>query len=207
MTHDGKLTVTVRNTRGKGAARSMRREGLIPAVVYGGRNENVAISIDPAEFRKATSLDLQWNTYFQLVIQEDGKAEFVEPCLLADVQRDPVRRDIVHLDFMRVDPEREVTRKVPVVYTGRSIGVSKGGKLKTFRRLTTVAARPAFIPKEVNVDITNVDEGQSLRVEDIVLENARIVENPKVQLCHVEMPKAKKEEPEDDKKKAAAKKK
>lgn len=206
MSQDGKLAVEVRHGQGKGSSRSLRREGKIPAVMYGGGGDNVSLSLDPNEFRKATHVELQWNTFFQLTLREEGKDDYVQPCLIADVQVDPIKRNVVHIDFMRVDPELEVTRKVLVSYIGRSVGVVKGGKLKTFPRSLQVSARPADMPKQVVVDVTNVDEGQSLRVEDIELPNARILANPKMQLCHVEMPKAKKTEGEEEKKPAKKKK-
>lgn len=200
MSHDGNLQVDVRHEHGKGNSRTLRRNGKIPAVLYGGGGDNIALSLDPNEFRKATHPELQWNTFYQLTLKDEGQADIVQPCLIADVQVDPVRRDVVHIDFMRVDPEAEVTRRVLVEYVGRSVGVVKGGKLKTFCRALQVAARPGFIPQHVTVDVTEVDAGGSILVEDMKLENARIVADPKQQLCHVEMPKAKKAEAEEEKK-------
>lgn len=207
MTHDGNLVAELRHQHGKGSSRSLRREGKIPAVLYGGGGENLPLSLSPSEFRKATHPELQWNTFYQLTLKDEGKADVVQPCLIADIQIDPVRRDVIHVDFMRVDPEAEVTRKVLVEYIGRSVGVVKGGKLKTFRRSLQVAARPGYIPLHVTVDVTPVDGGESILVENIELENARIVENPKMQLCHVEMPKVKKTDAEEDKDKDKKKKK
>lgn len=203
----GALVVNVRKSSGKGVARELRRTGFIPAVVYGGGGENLPLSLDPQAFRRATDPARQWNTLYQLTIKEEGESDRLQPVVLTDVQLDSVRREVIHLDFLRVDEAKEVVRPVPVSYTGRSVGVVKGGRLKTFRRSLKVAALPKHLPVEVVVDVTPVDGGESLRIKDIVLENARIVEDPEQRLVFVDVPKAKKAEEEDPKKKAPAGKK
>lgn len=195
------LEVHVRHSHGKGAARSLRREGLIPAVLYGAGGDNVMLSLDPHDFRKVTNHDKEWNTVYHLTLKCEGQPDATEVCMLADVQRDSVRRDVVHLDFMRIDLEKEVVRKIPVEYTGRAVGVVKGGKLRTFRRFAKVAARPDDLPIKVTVDISPVDGGQGLRFSDIALEKARFVEDLNQRLCFIAIPKARKAEVEDDKKK------
>jgi large subunit ribosomal protein L25 len=110
--------------------------------------------------------------------------------MVSDVQLDSVRREVVHVDLMRVDPDKDIVRLVPVTFSGRSIGVFKGGKLKTFRRHVKVAAKPASVPVEVAIDITAVDGGESIRIKDIDLGDAQLVESPEQRLCFVAMPKA-----------------
>lgn len=189
-TEYGALTVSIRERRGKGAARSLRREGLVPGVIYGQGKENLALSLHPSELRKATDPARSWNTFFTLTIKHDGQPDRVESAVVVDVHNHAIRDDILHVDFMRVDPEQEVVRNVPLRFHGRSIGVFKGGKLKTFRRTLSVAAKPAEIPVEIALDITPIDGGESLRMKDVKLDNARLVENPEQRILTVEMPKA-----------------
>lgn len=190
MSEYGTLTVNVRTQNGKGAARTLRREGLVPGVIYGQGKENLALSLDPQELRKTTDPQRSWNTLYTLTIKEDGKADVVEPAVVVDIQTDAVRDDIVHVDFMRVDPEQEVVRNVPLKLEGRAIGVFKGGKLKAFRRSLKVAAKPDLVPVEIVVDVTPVEGGESVRIRDVRVENARLVENPAQRILTVEMPKA-----------------
>ena len=199
MSDFGALTATVRDQRGKGAARTLRREGLIPAVMYGGGKDNVSLALNPLDFNKATDPERLWNTLYTVTVKAEGKPDVVEPCVLVDVQLDSIRSDVLHIDFMRVDPEADVVRKVPVRVTGRSIGITKGGKLKKFRRTVKIAAKPTNVPVELVVDITAVDAGESVRMQDVTLEGARLVEDPQARLCFIELPKARKEDEEEGK--------
>lgn len=195
-TQYGTLEVSVRRSRGKGAARSLRREGLVPGVIYGQGKDNLALSLHPGELRKATDPERSWNTFYTLTIKESGQPDRVESAVVVDVQTDAVRDDIVHVDFMRVDPEQEVVRSVPLRLHGRSVGVFKGGKLKTFRRALKVAAKPRDVPIEIALDITPIDGGESLRMKDVSVDDARLVENPEQRILTVEMPKAERVEEE-----------
>jgi large subunit ribosomal protein L25 len=195
-TEYGTLEVNIRRLRGKGAARSLRREGLVPGVIYGQGKENLALSLHPGELRKATDPERSWNTFYTLTIKESGQPDRVESAVVVDVQADAVRDDIVHVDFMRVDPEQEVVRSVPLRLHGRSVGVFKGGKLKTFRRALKVAAKPRDVPIEIALDITSIDGGESLRMKDVSVDKARLVENPEQRILTVEMPKAERVEEE-----------
>ncbi len=199
MSEYGAITASVRRGSGKGVARSLRRQGLIPGIMYGRGKESLPISVDPRLFGKATDPQKQWNTLFHVTVQEDGKQSVVEPCMVADVQIDSLRQSVIHVDFLRVDPQEEIVRKVPMRVTGRSPGVVMGGRLKIFRRWLRVAAKPAEMPVEVVVDISSVEGGQSLRVKDLTLDNARVVEAPERRLLTVDMPKVKAAENEGDK--------
>jgi large subunit ribosomal protein L25 len=192
--HDGAITVSVRARHGKGAARELRRQGLIPAVLYGKGQDNLSLSLDPHALRRATDPERALNTLFSLTIKEDGKADVVEPAVISEIQRDAIRDDVVHVDFMRVDVDKPVQRKVPVRYSGRAEGVAKGGKLRTFKRHVRVSARPADVPVALHIDVTPLDEGQYLRVKDVSLPETKILERPDSPLAFVEAAKAKKEE-------------
>lgn len=199
MSDFGNVNVSVRHDRGKGAARSLRREGKIPGVLYGAGGESVSLALDPHELSKATDPERSWNTMFTLTVKEEGKNDRAQACVVADVQMHPIRREVTHIDFMRVNPEEEVTRKIPVRYEGRSVGVVKGGKLKTFRRMVRVSAKPGEIPVELVVDVSGVDVGESLRMKDVPPTKGSLVEEADARLCFVEMPKARKEDEDKDK--------
>jgi large subunit ribosomal protein L25 len=205
MSEYGRLSAKVRENHGKGAARQLRRSGLTPAVLYGQGQPNVSLAIDPLVFGKVTDPGRAINTVYTLEIEQDGAPAQTVTAMVVDYHRDAVRDDLLHVDFLRVDPERPVERKIPVSYTGRSVGVMKGGRLKTFRRIVQVAAKPFELPVELLVDVTPLDGGQYLRIKDMTLPGTTFLENPEAPLAFVEMPKAKKEEEAAPAKKAAGK--
>lgn len=193
MSEYGRLSATVREGHGKGVARQLRRKGLTPAVLYGQGGENLSLTIDPLEFGKATDPARAYNTVFHLDVEQDGAAQTVL-CMIVDYQKDAVRDHLLHVDFMRVDPEVPVQRKIPVRYDGRAAGVMKGGRLKTFRRTVSISAKPLDLPVELLIDLTPLDAGQTLRIKDVSLPNTVFLEPPEAPLAFVEAPKAKKEE-------------
>lgn len=194
MSEYGRLTATVREGHGKGVARQLRRKGLTPAVLYGQGRENLSLAIDPLLFGKATDPARNYNTVYQLEIQRDGATAETVVCMVVDYHKDAVRDHVLHVDFMRVDPDKPVQRKIPVRYHGRSVGVMKGGKLKTFRRIVEVAAKPFELPVELAIDITPLETGEYLRVKDVSLPGTTFLESPEAPLAFIEMPKAKKED-------------
>lgn len=196
MSDYGNINATVRTGRGKGAARQLRASGQIPAVLYGGGADNVSLAINPHEFHKATDPDKQVNTLYSLTISEEGKADVTAPAVVAEMQLDVVKDRLTHIDFMRVDLDKEVVRKIPVRYAGKSIGVTKGGKLRTFKRHLEVAAKPADVPVELLVDITPIDQGQTVRIKDLTLPGARILDRADSPVAVVELAKAKTEDEE-----------
>lgn len=193
----GNLEVSVRTPDGKGGVRRLRREGKFPAVIYGHGGEAVAIAIDPLAYGRATDPKMGFNTYFQLSLVEAGKPARVERCMIADLQRDPLTNRVIHIDFMRVDPEREVVRSVPVRVTGRAAGAVKGGRVDVTRRNVHVAAKPASMPFEIVLDVTPLDNGESIKMKDVKLPDARLDEPPELTLalCHLARAKTEDEAP------------
>jgi large subunit ribosomal protein L25 len=185
----GKLNAKIRQTAGKGTSRKLRAQGLIPAVIYGKGQSNVMLTISPRELRRAMDPQRKLNTFFTVTVEsETGSA--VEQCVVTDYQADPIRDEFVHIDFLRVDPNSEVVVKIPVDYVGRAAGVALGGKLRTYQRTTRIAAKPAQIPVNLSVDVSALQTGESLRMKDLRIEGARLLDHPEAVVAHVEPPRA-----------------
>jgi large subunit ribosomal protein L25 len=207
MTEFGNLKATLRNTTGKGTSRKLRAQGLIPAVLYGKGQGNLMITVSPRELRKAMDPQRKLNTFFHLSLEGDGGTK-VEQCVITDYQADPIRDEFLHVDFLRVDPESEVIVKIPVEYVGRAAGVALGGKLRTYQRTTRIAAKPGEIPVKLSIDVTPLQAGETLRMKDLQLPNARLLDHPEAVVAHVDPPRAAKAAgPGEETKKAAPAKK
>ena len=157
------LNASLRDGRGKGAARKLRATGQVPAVVYGAGSDAVAVSVDPRTLELGFGATQDHNTLVALGFA-DGS---IRTCLVKEVQRHPVGQNIEHVDFYEVDPEVELTLPVIFTTTGRAAGVRAGGTMNVLVRHVDVRCKPAFIPSSVSVDVTPLGVGQSLRVSDI----------------------------------------
>jgi len=160
------LTARVRDGAGKGSARRLRSEGLVPAVVYGRHLEApVHIAVDPVEVKKAITTPHRLNTLLSLKL--DGQPERL--VLLKDYQQDPVSREMLHADFIDVRENEQVKVNVPLVLTGRPVGVTEGGILSQSRRELEVYALPAAIPEQIEADVSAMKIAQSLHINDVKL--------------------------------------
>lgn len=186
----GNLTVQTRIRDGKGAARKLRALGRIPAIVYGQGKDNLKLTLNTGDLRKAMDPERKLNTYWKLdLVDESGKAAGKEACVIVDFQIDPLRDTYIHIDFMRVSEAEDVQVKVPVEYSGRAVGVAAGGKLRTLRRTVKVAVKPHQIPVKLEVDLTNIELGDSLRLKDLSLEGTRLLDHPDTVMALVESPR------------------
>jgi large subunit ribosomal protein L25 len=160
------LKVTLRERVGKGGSRSLRRQELLPAVVYGKGMEPCAITVDPKQLEKAIDTESGWNTLITLKGEGvfDGKI-----VILKDMNLDPIRRDPVHADFQAIDINQRVHVMVPVHPVGKSAGEKLGGNLQVIRHELEVTCLPTAIPDAIEVDVTAMKIGDVLHVEDIVL--------------------------------------
>jgi large subunit ribosomal protein L25 len=153
-----------RESAGKGPARRLRAQGLVPAIVYGRHLGAPAhIAVDPLEVKKAISTPLKFNTLLTL------KVEGQEPrrVLLKDFQQDPVTREMLHADFLEVRENEEVKVNVPLVLVGKPEGVTSGGILSQNRRDIEVYVLPSSIPEKLEADVTHLKIAQSLHIRDV----------------------------------------
>jgi large subunit ribosomal protein L25 len=147
------LQVSRRDATGKGVARKLRAQGLIPAVCYGQVDETMSLTINPEEFAKVQATPWKWNTVFHLEVEGGGKVENV---MLNHYQVDPVTRDLLHADLVAVDMSKPIVVTVPIEPTGRAAGVRMGGKLRIIQQQVKVLCRPADIPEVITVDVTDL---------------------------------------------------
>ncbi len=161
------LKAQIRKTVGNGPARTLRRAGRVPAVLYGPKTEPVLLSIDSKEFEQILKEASVGSVLLNLQIQ-NGKT-FTRPAMIKELQTHPVTGKFLHVDFYEVDMQTKITAKVEVVATGQSKGVEVGGLLQYVRRELDVLCLPTAIPESIEVDITDLDIGDSIHVEDISL--------------------------------------
>jgi len=157
------MEATARTQTGKGAARKLRRTGLVPAIVYRAGNDPSLISIDPKVLTVHFEKTRNPNTLVKLEVNTGGEAT----CLVKEVQRHPVSGAIRHVDFYQVTEEDSIVVTVPVRTVGKAIGTTLGGALRIVRRELDVRCKPSDIPEAIEVDVTSLDIGKFIKVNEI----------------------------------------
>lgn len=190
------ITATVREKVGKNANRRLRAEGVVPAVFYSAKGENMPVQVSEAALMKLYGTAGR-TSVFNLEIENKGSY----PCLVWDVEYYPTKNRFQHVDFYGVDLEKELKVRVPLEFSGVAKGTKLGGKLETFREHIYILSKPENLPKKIMVDISNLDVGQGLRVADLTLpEGVRASYDTNFAIINVTMPGAGKDAEADEKK-------
>ena len=164
------LEASLRKTTGKGSARQSRMAGNIPAVVYGPEIDSLPIEISEKVMRQAVK-DSSFNSIFDLKV--DGKSNKV---LIRDIHRDPISLKVTHLDFHAISMTKPIRLSVPIVLTGESIGVkTDGGLLQSAMREIEISCLPKDIIESIEVDVSELNLGDSIHIRDISIENVTIL--------------------------------
>jgi len=162
-----KLTAEARSDTGKGASKKMRREGRIPAVLYGKGQEGVSLSVGGQDVFHLLATPGATTNILELEITESGKS-VQKNVLVKKIQKHPFREEVLHMDFLEVAMDKEISVMVPIEITGESKGVKEGGILELKRRELEVVCLPGRIPNFITIDITPLEIGDGVHVEDIV---------------------------------------
>ena len=173
---------TARKDFGKKFAKAARREGQVPCIIYGG-GEEIAFTIDAKELGQ---LIYTPNSYI-VELEINGK---VEKAVMREVQFHPVREQILHIDFYRVQEGKPVAIAIPVRLTGTAEGVKVGGKLALSARKLVVKAMVDQLPDEIVVDVTPLKVGQTIFVGDLQHENLTFVTPATTAVCAVRVTRA-----------------
>jgi len=157
------LSATPRTGAGKGAARTLRRDGQVPAVIYGHGREPQSIAVSARELGRMLE-HVTGSTVIELSL--DGKTSRT---LIRELQRHPVKRNVLHVDFQELVAGENVTVEVPIIYRGTPAGIREGGVLDQIMHTLTVSADPTNIPDHIDVDVSGLTIGHSLHIRDLPL--------------------------------------
>lgn len=157
------LKATTRQAGAKSVVRAVRREGLIPGVVYGHDVKDVLVSVDPRGLEVVLRTEYAYNAVFNLEV--DGKDTY--QVMVRDLQFDSVRRVITHVDFKVVRNDERVVLEVPVQTTGTAKGVVKGGRLDIIRRSVKIVTTVSEIPVAVIHDVTKLEIGDQVYIDEM----------------------------------------
>jgi large subunit ribosomal protein L25 len=167
MSEQLSLSAETRDRVGKGASRSLRREGRVPAVIYGNKQDPVSIHVEEKALVKA----LMTGHFFNSVVMIDGAAKAAVRTLPKDVAFDPVTDRPVHVDFLRISEHAKVTVAVPVVFIDEddSRGMTRGGVLNVVRHDLELVCDAAEIPEQIEISLKGLDIGDSIHISNVKL--------------------------------------
>ncbi|MEE9292944.1 MAG: 50S ribosomal protein L25 [Acidobacteriota bacterium] len=159
------VEVQERNNPGKNESRRMRKQGLVPAVVYGGNKEPRSIAVDPKLLLKIFHSESGANTIFQLNLQGTDQRRHV---MIKEYQVDPVKGALLHVDLVRIQMDEAIEVMVPIRIVGDAVGVKvDGGILDHVNREIRIESLPANIPEHIDIDVQPLKIGDTRRVSDI----------------------------------------
>lgn len=174
------LKIDLREKIGKEYAKKIRFKGKVPGILYGPGMDPLPIEADSKDIAKIIKMGENF-----IFTAEAGDKKF--DVLLKDFQRDPVKRNILHFDLYKVALDKPVKVKVPIVLVGKAVGVEKGGFLDFAFRELEIECLPKSIPENIQVDITSLDIGDSIKVEDLKLpDGIKVITEPETVIAFVE---------------------
>ncbi|MCX7982757.1 MAG: 50S ribosomal protein L25 [Syntrophales bacterium] len=151
---------------GKGVSRKLRAKGMIPAIVYGPTTEPMPVAANLKEVEKIAARTEE-KKYVHLIVEDHSGRTWEGTSLLKDFSVHPVERKILHADFYVIDKGRKITVDVPIKLNGEAEGVLAGGELQQFKRKVRITCLPDKLPAKIEVDISKLKVGASIRVEDL----------------------------------------
>ncbi len=178
------LAARPRAGSGKGESRNLRRQGRVPAIAYGSDLQPTPISVDALELWHILHTDAGLNAIIRLSLDGDDHL-----ALARELQRDPVRRSILHVDFVTVSRDVRVTVEVPLVLTGEAPGVAEGAVADQRTYLVPVEVLPLEVPEHLELDISDMQIGGVKRIEDLTTPpGVQVLEDPDTVVVTVAVP-------------------
>jgi len=172
------IKAEARKFKGKSAVKNIRRNGGIPAVLYGKDTESIPITIALKEW-EIVKKNLKRNAILKMELNNNNKIE-VKPVMIKNIQRGFLKQDIIHIDFLQVSMKRKIEVEIPIQLIGEAKGVINNGIIELHLRTIMMECLPSQIPEKVEIDISKLDIGDSIHVKEISLPGVRLLENPDV---------------------------
>jgi len=186
------LKATIREERGKGPMRRLRVRGFTPGIIYG-KEASTSISLNARELDALLKKSDNQLLSLDLAGKETVEKSGAKMVLIKEIQRNPLNDSLIHVDFFEVSVDKKLKVRVPLRFLGTAKGVKLGGILNYVHRQLEIECLPSDIPANIEVDIADLDEGQSVHVKDLRLkEEIRILNNPRDVLVAVVKPEEEK---------------
>jgi len=187
------LGARARSETGTGVSRKLRQDGQVPAVIYGHGRAPQSLTVNSREVERLLGQFAAGSTVIELNIEGTGVAQ----TLIREIQRHPVRRNIIHLDFQELVAGEKITVSIPVRFVGTADGVrNSGGILEETMHVVHVRVDPSAIPSHIDVDVTPLTIGHSIHVSDLALPaGVAILDEPGATVCVCAAPKTVEEAP------------
>jgi large subunit ribosomal protein L25 len=169
MSMNFELVAEVRQDQGKGASRRLRHAGRVPAILYGGKADPLAVSLDHTK----VSLVMENEKFYSSIVHIEVAGK-THSAILRDVQRHPWKNQVVHIDFQRVAADELIRMTVPLHFTGEAVapGVkTQGGMMSHLRNEILIECLPKDLPEFIAVDVSELSLNQSLHISDLALPN------------------------------------
>src|SRR5215471_2344726 len=185
------VCATIRTERGKNVARRLRATGRIPAILYGRKEDALALSVNPKELSAILHSGTGHNTIFALQIEGRGSTSV----MIKDWQYDPIKDNLLHADLQRIAMDETLQVHVPIIAVGEAKGVKvQAGIFEFVLREVEVECLPADIPEHITIDISDLEIGSNLRVSDLPVDpKIKILSDRDLVVAHVIAPKEEKE--------------
>ncbi len=173
---------------GKGGARNLRRHGMLPAVLYAA-GSSTPIKIQGKEISKLMASGGGEHVLINIELSDDKRGKKDHWALVKDYQLDPIRNELLHVDFLEISLEKKIKITIPVMITKEPMGIKKGGIMQQLMRDIEIECLPTQIPDGIEVDVSSLDIGHSLHVSDLaVKEGIKIISDPKEVILTVTAP-------------------
>jgi len=162
------LTARIRESKGKGAAKKLRKMDQVPAVFYGPKTKSVMLAVDYPELQRLLKQGSGENVILDLQVQSDQGTK-THKAIIKDILMDPVKDIYLHADFYEISMDKEITVDVPIRLVNSPVGVTEGGILQHIKRELKISCLPGKMIDALEVDVSGLDIGDSVHVEDIDL--------------------------------------
>ena len=182
ITIEGQL----RTESGKKATRQLRSQQLVPGVIYGGKSE-INFSAPATSFK-----GIVYTPEFMLAeVKVNGNTH---RCILKDIQFNKVTDELIHVDFLELVEDKKIIATLPLKYVGTPAGVKAGGKLVTKMKSIKIKTLPKYLKEFIEVDLSNLQLNENLRVENIIADNMEVLNSPRIPIASVTMTRQLKQE-------------
>ena len=192
------LAAQVRKEHKKGPARRLRQQGFVPAIFYGRSAENILLAVNNKELLKLHK-DKKDHSFIKLLIDDGGNKKIEKLSLIKELQVQPLTGKFYHADFYEVDMKHKLTLDVLLRFIGKAIGVENGGELQHIKREVKISCLPANLPDHIDIDVSALDIGDSIKVKELKLpEGITVLDPPDAAVAAVAVIKIAKATPEEE---------